>query len=169
MRKFFVLAAVAGISSVLVWWGIAWGAMNGPAVTFRFTKFASKTDQMGCKAVAAAMLNEEVDFGSPSNKYGGNLKVAGARGTDTLSLKVDRSARKLLVISGASVGIGAIEPEEMTLVRDDSNVLVAVQIIPVSGNVFVLRLNRQTGNAVWGKVGDLIGVQNGWIQYLECR
>jgi hypothetical protein len=119
--------------------------------------------------VAVATLNEEVDFGSPPNKYGGNLKVAAARGTDTLSLKVDRSARKLLVMSGAGVGIGAIEPEQMTLVRDDSEALVAVQIIPANGNVFVLRLDRRTGGTVWGKVGELFGMQNGWVQYLECR
>lgn len=163
----YLLSAAGG--ALLVWWGIAWGAMSGPAVKFHYTKLGPVSDQMGCKAVALAALNEEVDLGAPPNKYGGDLRVVAERGTDTLSLKVDRSARKLLVLSGAGVRIGAMAPEEMTIVRDDNNALVAIQVIPLSGNVFVLRLDRQTGNAVWGKVGDLLGVQNGWVQYLECR
>ena len=152
----------------MVWWAIALGAINGPPTMLHYTKFAATSDQWGCKAVAVAMLSEEVEF-AESNKYGGKLRVIAERGTDTLSLKVDRAARTLLILSGAGVRIGVIEPDEMTIVRNDDSALVAIQTIPLSANVFVLRLDRQTGNAVWGKVGDLLGVQVGWVQYLECR
>jgi hypothetical protein len=167
-RTFLFLLGAAG-GAALVWWGIAWGAMKGPPVMLHYTKLGPVSDQMGCNSVAIAMLNEEVDLGAPPNKYGGDVRVVGDRGTDTLSLKVDHSARKLLVLSGADVRIGRVEPEEMTIIRDDSNALVAIQTTASRADVFVLRINRQTGNAVWGKVGNLLGTQVGWVQYLECR
>jgi hypothetical protein len=162
-----VVSAAAG--AALIWYGIALGMMNGPPAMFQYTKLAPISDQMGCKAVATATLNEEFDLGS-LNKYGGTLRVIAERGTDTLSLRVDRSAQKLLMLSGAGVRIGTMEPDAMTIIRDDENALVAVQVTPLpSTNVIVVRIDRKTGNAVWAKVGDLLGAQIGYVHYLQCR
>ena len=82
---------------------------------------------------------------------------------------MDRAARKLLVLTGAGVRFGIMQPDEMTIIRDDKDVLIATLVIGVVDNVFALRLDKRTGNAVWSKVGDLLGAQVGWVQYLECR
>jgi hypothetical protein len=169
--KFVVVAVVgAAVGAALVWFGIALGVMNGPPAMFQYTKLlAPISDRMGCKAVATATLSEESDLGS-NNKYGGKVRVTAMQGTDTLSLKVDRSAQRLLVLSGADVRIGTIEPEAMTIVRDDEHALVAIQVTSLPrANVIVVRIDRKTGNAVWGKIGDILGVQIGYVHYLECR
>jgi hypothetical protein len=115
------------------------------------------------------MLNEEITLGA-SDKYTGKLRVLAERGTDTLSLKVESASKKLLVMTGAGVGVGRTEPEEMTIVRDDERALVAIQVTSSAKDVFIVRLDRETSNAVWGKVGVfLFGGQVGWVHYLECR
>jgi hypothetical protein len=72
------------------------------------------------------------------------------------------------VLSGVDVRLGSVKPDEMTIIRDDKQVLIATKITP-SASVIVIRLDRETGNAMWGKVGDVLGVAIGWVQYLECR
>jgi hypothetical protein len=83
---------------------------------------------------------------------------------------VDRSARKLLVMTGADIEVGRTDAEEMAIVRDDQQALVAVQITSRDSDVYIVRLDKKTGNAVWGKVGEfLFGGQVAWAHYLECR
>jgi hypothetical protein len=162
-----LFGAVVGAGAM--WLAIGYGWIGGSIPrTFSYTKLPDIAGfaQFGCKAVASATLNEEVSLVEPPSKYRGKLKVLAEPGTDTLSMKIEGT--KLLVMTGADVRVARMQPSEMAIIRNDKRALVAVQITDTA-DVYVVHMDWDSGNAIWGKVGEfMLGGAIGWVHYVEC-
>jgi hypothetical protein len=159
------------VGATLMWIAQRQSMLDSPEQSFTYSKaMFTARDQMACDAVASTMLFEDVQIGREKNKLGGVVKASASRGTDKLSLRVNRASKKLELLTRADVGFGRIDPSVMTLIRDDEDALIAVQVASVDDDVYLVRLDRKTGNAIWAKVGRMmLGGLVGWSHYLECR
>lgn len=154
------------IGASLVWAGHTFGVLPTDRFSsdFSYTVMPLSRDQLGCKAIASTHL-----YAMPlgTSDFTGTVRLIAGRGNDTLVARIDAPRNKLMLITGAEMLVGRTDLESIPIIRNDERTVVAVYTTDAA--LYIFRLDKTTGNAVWGKVGGPSGSAAAWAHYMECR
>lgn len=133
------------------------------------TATAGKT-QLTCETTIGAALFPQPNWGKkPSEKVEASLSTGGSK------IAIEMKEKTLNFLTSASVGVGVMEPYQLTILNDDNESLVALAYEKASGlsphAVDSFILNKKSGFAVWAKSqSSIFSVDNpdGQVYYLHC-
>ena len=154
------------IGASLVWAGHAFGLLPTDRFSsnFSYTVMPLSRDQLGCKAVASTHL-----YAMPlgTSDFAGTVKIIAGRGNDTLVARIDGPRNQLKLITGADMLGGRTDIESIPIIRNDERTVLAAYTTDAA--IYIFRLDKTTGNALWGKLGGPSGSASAWTHYMECR
>ncbi len=115
--------------------------------------------QFACKSITSTYLSENLL---------GEIVSSSEKGTDEVSIFLDRVNGKLNFFTKADLRSGATKPMEWDIIFDNNEHLFAVWVDPTNNYLATLTFDLEKNNAIWTKGG--LGLKmDGQSFFLDCR
>lgn len=161
-RKKWIFVVIAGM--VVGACGYYYGNENNPSVNSMQVSFPSVNDLANSASFACEALLSSNIVGKTSD-----IEGAVSEGTDKVAMSI-KDEKTLVFQTGASVSAGIAEGDNMAIIQNDKNKLMAVWFNENVTSTIVL--NKNNGLAVWLKGNPSFPIYDapfGNIVYMVCR
>jgi len=124
----------------------------------------SQSTTLGCEEIISSSIE-------PPNKINNDLTVTGKLRKGQQNLSVSFENEKVKLITGTSVKIGNTDTVDYTIVKNDQDKLLSINLDKINESLHIFALNKKSGLAIWSKTDANYFIANNPVQdsyYLQC-